>query len=207
MIILHSGAHRQAAVDGEHRTGDVAGTIVEQKCDRSRELIGIAAAADGNHPHDRVLCSLWHRRRHIGVETPGTTQFTVMPARAVSCARDRVRPCSPALAAPYAASLGLPITAVTELTFTIRPKLCCRIPGMTARHRWKAAERFTATARSQSSTDVSVDGLSTSRPALLTSKSSRPWSSLICPTRSSHSDGSATSAFTVAAPVRLRRSA
>ena len=67
------------------------------------------------------MCS-WVSSPTIGVSTgAGATQFTSTPVVARSLPIDFVSPITPALAAEYAAAMGLPSLPATEATLTMRP--------------------------------------------------------------------------------------
>src|SRR5947199_5023 len=102
---------------------------------------------------------------------PGATAFTVTPRAATSRASDFVKPITPAFAAAYATCPALPISATTEVRFTILPYRARTMARTAALVQWKTPVRLVRRTRSQSSSLRRRRSASTARPALLTSRS------------------------------------
>ncbi len=146
-------------------------------------------------------------RMRVAVD-PGLTAFAVTPVPPSSTARARTKPVTPALAAPYAASKGIPRVAAAEATARKRP---CRgsgrrsMAGTVTRARVSTPPRLmSSTARCCSSGSCQAGTPPAMTPAAATAASSPPQrssASLTALARASGSRVSACAAMTAASPA------
>ena len=95
-----SATHRQAAVDGDHRPGDVARPLVEQEQHGVGELGRVTAAAKGDQLADGLLRVGRHRVGHVRLEHAGNHGVDGDASAGDLAASERDRPNRPAFAAP-----------------------------------------------------------------------------------------------------------
>ena len=172
---------------------------------RSSRPMGCCAAkarAPGRS-YRRALSS----RMGVAVD-PGLTAFAVTPVPPSSTARARTKPVTPALAAPYAASMGMPRVAAAEATARKRP---CRGSGRRSMAGTATRARVSTPPRLMSSTACCCSSGSCQAgtppamtPAAATAASSPPQrssASLTALARASGSRVSACAAMTAASPA------
>ena len=146
-------------------------------------------------------------RMRVAVD-PGLTAFAVTPVPPSSTARARTKPVTPALAAPYAASMGIPRVAAAEATARKRP---CRGSGRRSMAGTATRARVSTPPRLMSSTACCCSSGSCQAgtppamtPAAATAASSPPQrssASLTALARASGSRVSAWAAMTAASPA------
>ena len=177
---------------------------------RSRPMGCCAAKARApGRSYRRALSS----RMDVAVD-PGLTAFAVTPVPPSSTARARTKPVTPALAAPYAASMGMPRVAAAEATARKRP---CRGSGRRSMAGTATRARVSTPPRLMSSTACCCSSGSCQAgtppamtPAAATAASSPPQrssASFTALARASGSRVSACAAMTAASPAFAQASA
>ncbi len=127
---------------------------------------------------------------------PGASALTLMPlppnSTASTCVRARTAP----FAVQYAESSAIGCRWATDVTLTIRPPPEASMRAIAARQPYTYPMTFDPMSEAQSSSEVSRNGCTSIRAALLIQMSSPPNSSCASPATSSADAGSAASAST-----------
>ena len=92
-----SVAHAEAAVDRDHRAGDVPGGVRAEPGDRGRDLLDRGVAAQRDLAEDLRAAGLGQRAVMSVSTNPGATTLAVMLRDPSSRAIERASPTSPAL--------------------------------------------------------------------------------------------------------------
>ena len=167
--VARLGRERPAA-DVQRLAGDVARAGAGEEAHRVRDLLRGAAAAERALAARRAPARPLASPRTVSIR-PGTTQLTVTPSAARSCASARVRPTSPAFAATTWGRPTAPVCAERPPMLTIAPPPRAGSSGTPSRRRrrrrgWWPVPRASARDRSCRATS--------SRTAALLTRMSMP---------------------------------